>query len=192
MTPSLSLDNLTQHVVEATTQNIPGLDTSSQRTKLVLTKLIQHLHAFVQETQLTTQEWELGIDFLTRTGQKCDDKRQEFILLSDVLGVSAVVNSVNNPAPSEQGQGNKKLTATESSLLGPFWVDHAPDIADAGSIVQNGGGGGGAGEPLLVRGHVYDTEGNPVEAILDVWETDEWVFTSTFRGFSSSRVSVDF
>ncbi|KAI9002051.1 Intradiol ring-cleavage dioxygenase [Hyaloraphidium curvatum] len=160
----LTLATMTEHVLAATTQGIPP-GPNAARTKEVLTSLITHLHDFARETNLTTEEWELGIDFLTRVGQKCDDKRQEFILLSDVLGMSSVVDGLNNPVPSPE----QKMQATESTVLGPFWWEHSPEVAAGGSISA---GGEEEGEPLLVRGHVYDTDGNPVEAILDVWETD--------------------
>lgn len=90
------------------------------RVRQISEALVRHLHAFVREIEPTQAEWEAGIDFLTRTGQMCDDKRQEFILLSDTLGVSMLVDAINHRTP----QG-----ATETTVLGPFYVQRAPDSA---------------------------------------------------------------
>src|SRR5512142_1144623 len=87
------------------------------RFRQVMTSLVKHLHAFVREVELTEDEWFEGIRFLTATGQKCDEKRQEFILLTDVLGVSMLVDAINHYRPED---------ATESTILGPFFVHGAP------------------------------------------------------------------
>lgn len=122
--------------------------------------LTQHLHAFVRETQLTEAEWNQAIEFLTRVGHITDDQRQEFILLSDVLGVSMQTITVNNRA-----HGN----ATEATVFGPFFVDDAPEIPYGGDI-----SGGASGEPCWVEGVVRDTEGQPVSgARIEVWEADD-------------------
>src|SRR6185503_17513865 len=128
------------------------------RFKQIMTSLIKHLHAFVREVELTEAEWFAGIQFLTATGQKCDDKRQEFILLSDVLGVSMLVDAINHRKPSG---------ATESTVLGPFFVPGAPVMRMGDSISRDG-----KGEPVQVSGRVLDLEGQPIAgAVLDVWQT---------------------
>ena len=132
---------------------------SDPRTKTILQSLVQHLHAFAQETQLTQDEWMAGIQFLTATGQKCDDVRQEFILLSDTLGLSMLLVALHDGA----AQG-----ATEATVLGPFHTPDAPAIA-TGSDLANGA----PGEPLYVRGQVMSTKGQPVpHARVDVWQAD--------------------
>lgn len=132
----------------------------SARLKYLMQTLTQHLHAFVRETQLTEAEWNQAIEFLTRVGHITDDQRQEFILLSDVLGVSMQTITVNNRA-----HGN----ATEATVFGPFFVDDAPEIPYGGDI-----SGGASGEPCWVEGVVRDTEGQPVSgARIEVWEADD-------------------
>lgn len=129
------------------------------RFKRVMTSLIEHLHAFVRETELTETEWFAGIQFLTATGQKCDDKRQECILLSDTLGVSMLVDAINHRKP---------CGATETTVLGPFYVPgsrHLPMWADIGA--------GLPGVTAYVQGRVLDVEGRPISgAELDVWQND--------------------
>ena len=126
----------------------------------IMRSLVAHLHAFVGEVSLTEEEWAAAIEFLTRTGQKCDDKRQEFILLSDVLGASMAVIDVNHPAGG---------TASESTVLGPFFVEGAPEFPLGADI-----SGGAAGEPCHISGTVRDEDANPVAgAILDIWQSDE-------------------
>jgi hydroxyquinol 1,2-dioxygenase len=130
------------------------------RLKAVLGSLITHLHAFVRETRLTEAEWEQGIRFLTETGQTCDDTRQEFILLSDTLGVSMQVVAQNHRAPAE---------ATEATVFGPFHVEGAP-VYEQGADIANGA----RGEPLFVDAVVVDTDGRPIaDALVDVWQSDE-------------------
>jgi catechol 1,2-dioxygenase len=126
------------------------------RLRELLTALITHLHAFAVETGLTQQEWMTGLQFLTAVGQKCDDQRQEFVLLSDVLGLSSLVDLIN----AEAG-------ATESTVLGPFYVPGAPKRAMGEHI-----GRPQDGDPTLVRGLVADVAGAPLEgAVLDVWQS---------------------
>jgi hydroxyquinol 1,2-dioxygenase len=130
------------------------------RIKQISEALVRHLHAFVREVRPTQQEWEQGIDFLTRTGHMCDDKRQEFILLSDALGVSMLVDAINHPTPEG---------ATETTVLGPFYVQAAPDKALGDDI-----SGGMEGEPLLVTGSVSSSDGKPLAgATIDVWHSDD-------------------
>ena len=133
-------------------------ESRSERFRQIMTSVISHLHAIVREVEPTTAEWMTAIDFLTRTGQISDEKRQEFILLSDVLGVSMLVDAVNHRKPSG---------ATESTVLGPFHVSGAPALPMGANISH-----GPDGEPVLVRGTIRDTDGRPIGgATLDVWQT---------------------
>ncbi|KZT01219.1 aromatic compound dioxygenase [Laetiporus sulphureus 93-53] len=133
--------------------------TPDPRHKFLLRSLVTHLHRFVKETSLTTDEWMTAIHFLTRVGQKCTPIRQEFILLSDIIGISALVDAINNP-PISGG--------TESSVLGPFFTDDAPDLEAGESIASEG-----KGEYLYVEGRVLSTDGTPIPgAIIETWETD--------------------
>jgi protocatechuate 3,4-dioxygenase beta subunit len=130
------------------------------RLKEILNALVTHVHDFVREVRLTEGELMEGIRFLTATGQMCDDKRQEFILLSDTLGVSMLVDAVNH----RMGAG-----ATESTIFGPFYRSGAQELPYGASINQDGGG-----EPAVVSGRVLATDGTPIaNATLDVWETNE-------------------
>ena len=113
----------------------------------VMTSLIKHLHAFIKEVEPTNDEWMAGIKFLTRTGHMCTDWRQEFILLSDMLGVSMLVETINNRKPSG---------ATETTVLGPFYISDAPRYPHGANICLDG-----KGEPMLVRGRVTDIDGQP-------------------------------
>lgn len=118
--------------------------------------LVKHLHAFAKEVHLSQEEWEIGIDFLTKTGQICSGERQEFILLSDVLGFSMLVDAINNRRPAG---------ATESTVFGPFHVADAPVRAMGDDICLDG-----KGEPCLFEGRVLDLEGRAVAgACVDVW-----------------------
>ena len=128
------------------------------RFRQVMKSLVTHLHAFVREVELTEAEWMHAIQFLTRTGQMCDDKRQEFILLSDLLGVSMLVDAINHRSVNG---------ATESTVLGPFFVDGAPKLKMGDSIARNGGT-----DPTLVRGRVLDAKRRGIAgATIDVWQT---------------------
>ena len=128
------------------------------RFKEIMTSVVTHLHAVVREVEPTMDEWMTAIQFLTATGQKCDDKRQEFILLSDTLGVSMLVDAINNRKPSG---------ATESTVLGPFHVAGAP-VKKMGDTISLDG----KGDPAWIEGRVVDEEGKPIEgALLDVWQT---------------------
>ncbi|HZD26023.1 MAG TPA: intradiol ring-cleavage dioxygenase [Alphaproteobacteria bacterium] len=135
-------------------------DCPDARLKQVMAAVVRHLHALVREVEPSQEEWTAAIDFLTRTGQMCDDRRQEYILLSDTLGVSMLVDAINNRKPSG---------ATESTVLGPFHVPGAPRREMGESICLDG-----EGEPLLVSGRVAGTDGQPVEgASLDVWQASD-------------------
>ena len=129
--------------------------TPDARLRELVSALITHLHAFAVETGLTGQEWMTGLQFLTAVGQKCDERRQEFVLLSDVHGRSSRVDVIN----AEAG-------ATESTVLGPFYVAEAPRRPMGEHI-----GRPQDGEPTLVRGRVTDVAGEPLDgAVLDVWQ----------------------
>ncbi len=151
--PDRTQANLTDAVVEKIEA------ASDARFRQVMTSLVRHLHAFVRETQLTEAEWQAGIEFLTATGQKCDDKRQEFILLSDTLGVSMLVDAINHHKPDG---------ATESTVLGPFYVRGAPDMPLGANIAE-----GVEGEPVYFSGIVMSSDGAAIGgATLDIWSTD--------------------
>ncbi|MFI6007462.1 intradiol ring-cleavage dioxygenase [Streptomyces sp. NPDC051243] len=133
--------------------------TADPRLRELLTGLIRHLHAFARETGLTQEEWERAIGFLTATGQACTDTRQEFILLSDVLGLSMLVETINE----RQGPG-----ATESTVLGPFHMTESP-VRELGATIDLVGDG----EPCVVSGRVLSPDGGPLPgAKVDVWQAD--------------------
>ena len=133
--------------------------TPDPRTKELVEALTRHLHAFLRETRLTEHEWKRAIEFLTAVGHITDDRRQEFILLSDVLGASMQTITINNQAYAN---------ATEATVFGPFFVDGSPDVGLGGDVA-----GGARGEPCWVSGTVRDTDGGPVAgARIEVWEAD--------------------
>ena len=145
-------DTLTEAVI-ARVANTPD-----PRLREIMTSLIRHLHGFVRETRPTWDEWMAGIQFLTRTGQMCDDKRQEFILASDTLGVSMLVDFLNY---------GKHANATESTVMGPFFVQGAPEVPLGGSIAAKGT----PGKPCVVAGSVKDASGKALGgATLEVWQ----------------------
>jgi catechol 1,2-dioxygenase len=130
------------------------------RLAQVMAVITRHLHAAVKEIEPTQDEWLKAILFLTETGHMCNDWRQEFILLSDVLGVSMLVDAINNRKPSG---------ATESTVLGPFHVADAPELPNGANIALDG-----KGEPMFVHGRVTDTAGNPIAgAKIDVWQAND-------------------
>ena len=133
---------------------------TNPRLRQVMHALVSHLHAFIREVEPTQEEWERAIEFLTRTGQISNDVRQEFILLSDVLGVSMLVDAINHRRPGR---------ATENTVLGPFHVGDAPELPFGSSINR-----AGTGESCTYEGRVLDLEGRPVAgAYLDVWSDNE-------------------
>ncbi|MDQ4502472.1 dioxygenase [Sinomonas sp. ASV322] len=135
-------------------------DTQNPRLRQLLDALTRHLHAFVREVRLTEEEWNAAIRFLTETGHLTDDKRQEFILLSDVFGLSMQTVNVNNKTHGD---------ATEATVFGPFFLEDAPEIPIGGDIA-----GSAHGQPCWVDGTVSDTDGNPVPgARIEVWEADD-------------------
>jgi len=134
-------------------------NTPSPRLREVLQGLVRNLHAYARDVRLTEAEWQHAIDFLTRTGQISDDKRQEFILLSDVLGLSMLTITINAPGDPE---------ATESTVFGPFFVSDAPEIGYGGDVAR-----GASGEACWVQGQVTDTHGIALAgADIEVWEAD--------------------
>lgn len=138
---------------------------TAPRLRQVMTSLVRHLHAFVKDVEPTQAEWQGAIDFLTRAGQMCSDERQEFILLSDVLGVSMLVDAINNRRPPG---------ATENTVLGPFHVAGAPERGMGDSITLDG-----KGETCLYTGRVTDLDGTPVAgARIDVWSDNSDGFYS--------------
>ncbi|MGW5309272.1 intradiol ring-cleavage dioxygenase [Nocardia thailandica] len=134
--------------------------TPDPRLREVMTSLVRHLHAFARDIRLTDVEWTAAIEFLTRAGHITDSRRQEFILLSDVLGLSMLTVAINEPdAPG----------ATESTVFGPFFVDDAPEIPLGGDIAQ-----GASGVACHVSGEVRSVTGEPIPgARIEVWEADD-------------------
>ncbi|MFJ6836227.1 intradiol ring-cleavage dioxygenase [Streptomyces sp. NPDC091209] len=147
----------TTDITEAVVDSFAG--TPDPRLRELLGSLTRHLHAFVREARPTTGEWESAIGFLTETGRMCTDTRQEFILLSDVLGVSMLVENLN---------GHRDPGATESTVLGPFHMTESP-VRDLGATIDLVG----TGEPCVVSGRVLSRDGTPLPgAVLDVWQAD--------------------
>jgi hydroxyquinol 1,2-dioxygenase len=138
-------------------------NTPDPRLRELLTSLARHLHAFVRDTEPTIAEWERAIEFLTATGHKCDDERQEFILLSDVFGVSMLVETINN---------RKTAGATESTVLGPFHMVTSPrrELGESIDLVRTG-------PPCVVKGRVLSADGTPLPgAEIDVWQANDQGF----------------
>lgn len=131
---------------------------TSPRLRFVLERLAAHLHDFARETELTHAEWRKGIELLTKAGEITTPERNEFVLFSDVLGLSSLVDMVHSP------QG-----ATSSSVLGPFHISGAPDLAVGGDLR-----GSNSGPAVLVRGQVIDRAGAPIsQAVIEIWQTAE-------------------
>ncbi|MET0829739.1 MAG: dioxygenase [Microbacterium sp.] len=147
-----------QALVDTVVSSFAGA--TDPRLRELLEALVRHLHAFVREVRLTEEEWNAAIQFLTAVGHITDDTRQEFILLSDVLGLSMQVIGVNNQAHGD---------ATEATVFGPFFLADAPELSLGGDMAF-----GAPGEPCWVSGTVSDTDGKPVAgARIEVWEADE-------------------
>lgn len=150
---------MSEHFTEAgsvdavTSRTGPETDARLSR---VMSSLVSHLHAFAKDVDLQQNEWSMAIEFLTKTGKICSDERQEFILLSDILGFSMLVDAISNRRPKG---------ATESTVVGPFHVANAPKRAMGDNISLDG-----VGEPCLFTGRVLDLDGNPITgATIDVW-----------------------
>lgn len=159
----LDADSVTRAVLDS----LAG--TPDPRRREIGAALVRHLHAFVREVEPSREEWLAAIDFLTRTGQRCDSIRQEFILLSDVLGVSILVDAI---------AAGRRGAATETTLLGPFYRDDPPAFPLGADI-----SGGVAGTPLFVSGSLRSTGGEPLAgAALDVWHPDGEGFYDLQRG----------
>ncbi|KAF2425282.1 cathecol 1,2-dioxygenase [Tothia fuscella] len=154
----LSTKDLT---IENITENVHMINSRAEdpRLKYVLERLVTHLHDFARETRLSTNEWMAGINFLTETGKICSDVRQEFILLSDILGLSLLVDSIDHPKPP---------ASTEGTVLGPFHTHDAEHLS-AGDTIHTDPDG----EPCLVLCTVKDTSNKPIKDVnIDIWETD--------------------
>ena len=134
--------------------------TANPRLKRIMTALVTHLHDFAREVELTEDEWMQGIQFLTATGQKCDDTRQEFILLSDTLGLSALVNGLHDKTAIEEG--------THTSLLGPFYREVAPNLPLGSQISKQVK----PGTECVLYGRITDINDKPIaNATVSVWQT---------------------
>jgi catechol 1,2-dioxygenase len=156
MTPTTPDAGAFREEISAEIVNARHAGCADPRLIEVVSALVRHLHAFAKEVRLTQAEWETGIGFLTRTGQLCSAERQEFILLSDVLGMSMLVDAINNRRPKG---------ATENTVVGPFYLDGAPVRQMGESICLDG-----KGESCRFEGRVLDLQGRPVEgARVDVW-----------------------
>jgi protocatechuate 3,4-dioxygenase beta subunit len=143
--------------------------TPDPRLKQIMQSLTKHVHAFIKEVGLTEKEWFHAIDFLTRTGQMCDERRQEFILLSDTTGVSMLVDLISNRKP---------LGATESTVFGPFHRDGAPERELGTNMAE----GEERGEPCIITGRVTGLDGKPIAgAKLDTWQADPGGFYDSQR-----------
>ncbi|MDX3904203.1 MAG: intradiol ring-cleavage dioxygenase [Pigmentiphaga sp.] len=150
---NLNEDTITQAVLAR------HAEAPNPRLREIMTSLVRHLHDFAREVKLTEAEWAAGIEFLTATGHITDDKRQEFILLSDTLGLSTLVTAMNHRKPP---------SCTEATVFGPFFVEGAPDY-ELGADLANGA----KGDPCFVRGTVKSTDGTPIAgAVMEVWQAD--------------------
>jgi len=146
-------------ITDAALEQMSG--TPNPRLKQIMAALVRHLHAFTREVDLTPEEWLEGIRFLTAVGQKCTAHRQEFILLSDTLGLSALINALHDKRATE--------AATKSSLLGPFYRQDAPMMKLGDSIILHA-----EGTEVVFYGRVTDSTGKGIpHALVQVWEPDE-------------------
>jgi len=152
------MEHMTEsQLTEEVTARLEG--TPDPRLREVMQALVRHLHAFAREVRLTDEEWLKGIRFLTETGHMCDDVRQEFILLSDTLGLSSLVDLINH--------SDVEGLATEPTILGPFYVPDSPWREFGESMVEYDDGG----EPTIFRGVVRDEHGTPIQgAVIDLWQ----------------------
>jgi len=149
----LTIDNITENTILINSQS------SNQRVTYVMERLVTHLHDFARETRLSTNEWMAALNFLVQVGQISSDVRHEFILLSDILGLSLLVDAIDHPKPP---------ASTEGSVLGPFHTHEAETIAN-GELMSHDP----KGEPCLVLCTIKDVKGNPIEGVkVDIWETD--------------------
>jgi hydroxyquinol 1,2-dioxygenase len=145
-------------ITDAVLQRLAGAE--DPRLRQVAQSLVRHLHAFVRDVEPSFEEWQHAINFLTRIGHMCDGKRQEFILLSDTLGVSMLVDAINHRLPEG---------ATPTTVLGPFYVEGAPELPLGAEVAR-----AMKGEALHVSGRVTTAGGGPIPgAIVDIWHSDE-------------------
>ena len=146
-------------------------DAKSPRLREVMEVVIRKLHEAVKEIEPTREEWLEAIRFLTDVGHKCDDWRQEFVLMSDTWGVSMLVDAINSRRPTG---------ASENTVIGPFHVEGAPEYEMGANICLDG-----KGEPMVVHGRILDVDGNPVEgAKIDVWQAnDEGFYDVQQKGY---------
>lgn len=150
-------DHEAQQITDAVLRNLTG--TGDARLGEILQSLVRHLHAFAREVRLTEAEWMAGIEFLTAVGQACTDTRQEFILLSDTHGLSSLVDVLTQDAPAG---------ATQSTVLGPFYVPGSPARANGESMAVHD-----PAAPAVIRGRVLALDGTALAgATVDVWQTD--------------------
>lgn len=171
---NLNADNITGAVIEQFG------DCRDERLKTLLDSLVTHLHAFIREVKPTEQEWTEAIAFLTRTGQICDDQRQEFILLSDTLGVTMLVDAINHQTSDPM--------VSESTVLGPFYVADPPEVPQGASIDWNV-----EGEPLYVEGRVHDERGEGLaNVVIDVWQSDSEGFYDVQKELDSASLRARF
>lgn len=146
-------DTITKNAILVNSQH------TNMRLLFLLQKVVQHLHDFAIETRLTTEEWEVAIQFLTDTGKMCSDIRQEYVLLSDILGLSVLVDAISHPKPPN---------ATIGTLLGPVHTHDAEEKHQGDSISSEG-----RGEPLLIEGLLTEPDGTPIpDASIDLWHCD--------------------
>lgn len=155
--------------------------TTNPRLREIMEAAVRHLHAFARETKLTPEEWLTGIAFLTRVGKMCSPARQEFILLSDVMGLSALVSAQHDRGAEELG--------TQTSLLGPFYRQGAPEFALGDSIAVHA-----KGSDLLLYGRVADREGRGIpNALVQVWQTDsEGIYDLQAHGIETMDMRGNF
>ena len=157
---SYNQDKLTQDVVDAFGR------CTDERLRVLMTSLVKHVHAFAREVDLTPDEWLAGLKFLTATGQISNERRPEFILLSDTLGLSMMVVALAQARASGAVQGATE--PTEATVEGPFFWPGAPEMPLGADIAE-----GVPGEPTFYMGRVTDTDGKPLAgALLDVWSGD--------------------
>ena len=164
---------------------------ADQRFKQIMSAVVRHVHALAREIDLTPEEWMKALDFLTRTGQTCDEKRQEFILLSDTLGLSMLVVGLDQARRSAKALADREASVapTEATVQGPFYWEGAP-VLPLGTDI----GKGMSGEPAYYSGRVTDTHGTPIaNCCLDVWSGDgEGVYDMQMGGDAGMRLRARF
>ena len=152
---NVTIDTVTDAVIDSLGRH----GEISPRQREIMTSLLKHLHGFCRDVKLQHHEFLQACDYLARAGQVCDDKRQEFILLGDILGVEVLVDMLSNPIDGDE---------SESTVLGPFYRENPPVLPKGASTVQKHFDGE---ESVLVEGYVRDTDGKPLAGVtLDIWE----------------------